>query len=170
MFGTVPHDHHRIRRGALNNYFSKQAIYKLEPVLYENLDKLMGQIKGYQKSGQILSLSDMLAGFSGDVIMVSRESWFVTRLSYAALGRFIDSYAKDYCFGTNMNLVEDPVAQRDWHSLWINISGSGALAKQFEIYGTIIRITPPWIAEYLDDRFRLFTRIFNVGFPFSRES
>lgn len=63
-----------------------------------------------------------------------------------------------------MELIYDPVAQQDWHSLWVNVTGSSPLVKQFEIYGTILNVTPPWIAQKLDERFRLFTKIFNVRF------
>lgn len=69
--GTTPHDHHKLRRSALTSYFSKSAIRKLEPLLYENLDRLMDQFKKYREAGEILNLSNMLAGFAGDVIMVS---------------------------------------------------------------------------------------------------
>lgn len=34
---TIPHDHHRIRRAALDPYFSKTSIRRLEPVITETL-------------------------------------------------------------------------------------------------------------------------------------
>ena len=40
MFATVEHDHHRIRRSAVNKFFSRAQISKLESVIRGLVDQL----------------------------------------------------------------------------------------------------------------------------------
>lgn len=138
MISTVSHDHHRLRRSALNPYFSSKAIRNLEPVLYKSIDKIVAQTHRNKDAGTVLNLSDMFAAFTGDVIM-------------------------DYAFGSNLGFLDDLTLQKDWHALWVNLTGSGALVKQFASFGTLLRVMPPWMAEKMDERFRLLGSLFNVG-------
>lgn len=138
MISTVPHDHHRLRRSALNPYFSKQAIRKLEPVLYESIDKVIAQTYRNKEAGTQLNLSDCFAAMTGDIIM-------------------------DYSFGKNLGFLDDMTLQKDWHALWVNLTGSGAMVKQFALFGTLLRVMPPWMAEKMDERFRLLGSLFNVS-------
>jgi len=48
MFGTVSHDLHRLRRGALNRFFSKQAITGVEPLIRELIEKLCARFERFQ--------------------------------------------------------------------------------------------------------------------------
>ena len=137
MISTTPHDHHRLRRQPLNPYFSKQAIRNLEPLLYQSIDKIIDQTQKCKAAGSVLNLSDMLSAFTGDVIM-------------------------DYAFGQNLGFLDDLSVQKDWHALWVNLTGSGAMVKQVPIFGTLLRVMPPWMAEKMDERFRLLGALFNV--------
>lgn len=137
MISTIPHDHHRLRRQPLNPYFSKQAIRNLEPVLYQSIDKVLQQTRSCVDAGSVLNLSDMFSAFTGDVIM-------------------------DYAFGQNLGFLDDLNVQNDWHALWVNLTASGALVKQVPLFGTMLRVMPPWMAEKMDERFRLLGALFNV--------
>ena len=47
---TVGHDHHRLRRGVLNPFFSKKAVTELEPVIQAKIDTLVGRFeKAHQR-------------------------------------------------------------------------------------------------------------------------
>ena len=138
MFGTIPHDHHRLRRAALNPYFSKRSISQVEPLLYQHVDKVVAKIQDAKSNGTVANLSDVFAAFSGDVIM-------------------------DYTFGSTLNLLEDDEGLKDWRTLWVALCESGALIKQFAIVAKIQRAIPPAITQWLDPRFRLIHSLVSVG-------
>lgn len=41
---TINHEHHRLRRSALNPFFSTQTVRKLQPVIEERVDALLGRL------------------------------------------------------------------------------------------------------------------------------
>ena len=44
---TNPHDLHKARRAALSPYFSMQSVRKLQSVIEEKANSLMGRFKGF---------------------------------------------------------------------------------------------------------------------------
>ncbi|TKA81274.1 hypothetical protein B0A49_00228 [Cryomyces minteri] len=68
IFGTIPHEHHRLRRSALNPFFSKQSIVKLEPIIQDKVDKLCDAMKGYIESGKPVELQTAYMALTLDVI------------------------------------------------------------------------------------------------------
>ncbi len=43
-FGTIDHDHHRIRRNAMNKFFSRDKISRLEPEMRQLVDLLCDKL------------------------------------------------------------------------------------------------------------------------------
>lgn len=68
IHGTLEHDQHRIRRAPLNPFFSKQKISALEPVIQEQVDKLVKRIEGFASSGAVLPIGTAYSAFALDVI------------------------------------------------------------------------------------------------------
>jgi cytochrome P450 len=66
--GTIDHDLHRIRRSALNPFFSKQAVMKLEPVIQANVNRLRDKLADSASTGTPVNMSDAFTCFSADVI------------------------------------------------------------------------------------------------------
>ncbi len=66
--GTLPHDLHRIRRAAINPYFSKASIRRLEPVITDTLDNLLSRLDAAAKSGEVVPLSTANQAVGFDVI------------------------------------------------------------------------------------------------------
>lgn len=64
MFGTNDHDSHRIRRAAVNPFFSKGAVRKLQPVIDERLDALLARFRGFQASSEPVILDFAFAAFT----------------------------------------------------------------------------------------------------------
>lgn len=64
----MPHDHHRSRRAALNPYFSKASIRRLEPVITQTLDNLLHRLDACAKSGEVLTLSTAYKAATSDII------------------------------------------------------------------------------------------------------
>ena len=46
-FSTVKHDHHKVRRAALNKFFGKASVRKLQPILDERVQCLIGRVRGF---------------------------------------------------------------------------------------------------------------------------
>ena len=79
--GTVPHDLHRSRRAALNPFFSKQSVRRLEPVLNQTLVKVLGNLSAAAKSGEPLNIHLLYNAATSDIIY-------------------------DYCFGDSPNNLD----------------------------------------------------------------
>src|SRR5436190_22646653 len=56
IVASAEHDKHRIRRAALNPFFSKAAVRRLQPVLDEKLDKLLARFADFQASERIMTV------------------------------------------------------------------------------------------------------------------
>ena len=46
IFSTTSHDQHRVRRAALNPFFSTASVRRLQPMVDENVAKLMERFRG----------------------------------------------------------------------------------------------------------------------------
>ena len=83
IFGTVPHDHRRLRRGTLNPFFSKKSVTSIETLIQDKVDKLCIALSNYADTGEPVELG----------------------LAYMALSLEIISH---YAFGKYFGLVEQP--------------------------------------------------------------
>jgi hypothetical protein len=66
--GTYDHKLHRLRRQALNPFFSKQSITKLEPVLSVMVEKLCSHLEEYRKSGKPLDVRFAYCALTTDIV------------------------------------------------------------------------------------------------------
>lgn len=66
--GTTDHDLHRLRRSALNPFFSKRSVARLEPVIQANVDRLCQRLADSSGTGQPVNLSDAFTCLAADVI------------------------------------------------------------------------------------------------------
>ena len=65
---TIPHDLHRNRRAAINPYFSKASIRRLEPVIFETLDNLLQRLDDAAKSGEVVPMSAVYKAVASDIV------------------------------------------------------------------------------------------------------
>lgn len=66
--GTIGHDLHRTRRAALNPFFSKQSIRRLEPIIHEALRKLLDRLSQHAKTGSPVKINLLYSALTSDVI------------------------------------------------------------------------------------------------------
>jgi hypothetical protein len=66
--GTISHDLHRTRRAALNPFFSKQSIRRLEPIFQEALWKVFERLSQHAKTGSPLHINMLYSALTSDVI------------------------------------------------------------------------------------------------------
>lgn len=67
-FTTVSHELHRIRRAALNPYFSKRSIAEYAPVIQSVVDKFCARLEEATGTGVLVNLKYAYAAVATDVI------------------------------------------------------------------------------------------------------
>nr|DAD54578.1 TPA_asm: putative tryptophan 6-hydroxylase [Fusarium equiseti] len=117
VFSTVPHDHHRIRRAALNPLFSRTAIKQLEPTIKCQMHELSRRLDSFCESGMVLDLGLAFTVFAADVISA-------------------------YCFGEPFGLLQDPDFAPEWVETVAAPSELGHLIKQFPWALGLFRLLP----------------------------
>ena len=67
-FGTVDHDLHRLRRGAIDRFFSKQKVAVLQPVIQRLADKLCMKLEKMRGTDEFVPIECAFDAFTMDVI------------------------------------------------------------------------------------------------------
>lgn len=80
-FGTIAHERHRLRRNAVTPFFSTASLRKLEPLIQDNISRLLAVFRRYQSTGEILPIRPAFSALTSDVIT-------------------------EYCFGISENYIE----------------------------------------------------------------
>jgi cytochrome P450 len=74
-FATISHDVHRMRRSALNPFFSKQKVQELEPVVKQSVLKLRQRLLQGADTGALINLYDATSGLTlGAIPLLTRFS------------------------------------------------------------------------------------------------
>ena len=69
IFSTVSHDQHRMRRGALNRFFSMASVRRLQPVLEDRLQALLHRFQAAKGTSEIIPLEYALGAFANGMRM-----------------------------------------------------------------------------------------------------
>ncbi|KAL3468561.1 cytochrome P450 [Aspergillus heterothallicus] len=123
-FSTVTHDHHRIRRAALNPLFSRTAIQRMTPRIQDRLQQLCQRLDEMCLFPQVIDLGLAFTVFAADVIT-------------------------EYCFGRTLDLVHSPNFAADWVEMVAAPSELGHLVKQCPWIVPIFRRVPRSIVRVL---------------------
>ena len=105
-FSTVPHDLHRLRRGALNPFFSVRSVTKLEPLIKSKVDKLCQRFEDHSKTGEIVRLDAAFMALTMDIIC-------------------------DYAFANDRRYLDEPDFKLLWKQTIVGAFEGGALSRQF---------------------------------------
>ena len=76
-----------MRRHALNGYFSKASIRKIEPLIQEDISRLIAIFRTYQKTEKPIPLKPAFAALTSDLIT---EYCFATQEGYIEAPNFND--------------------------------------------------------------------------------
>ncbi|MCJ1247251.1 hypothetical protein MMC30_004465 [Trapelia coarctata] len=115
--GTESHELHRIRRGALSNFFSKGSVQRLEPVVQSTIDKLVTRLEDRKGSNRAINVIDMFAAFTADVI-------------------------GQYAFARPFGYLDHPDFAPFWHKLMMDSSEISLLRKQFGWVESVVGSMP----------------------------
>lgn len=127
VISTVSHEHHRMRRGVLNSFFSKRSIVNLEPLMQEKIELLADKFKEAQQTGAIIKLDYAYAALSADVIT-------------------------HYCYGVSERYLEDHWPNND---LKDGLVGLGHFAHLFYFFPLLMHLTqnlPIWLIKIINPK------------------
>ena len=82
MIATISHDHHRIRRAFLSEFFSRRSILNMMPIIDRFLEKLCDRLGQFHETKTPVRLDNVLNAFTSDIIT-------------------------EYCYGSSWGFLED---------------------------------------------------------------
>ncbi|KAF5500515.1 Cytochrome P450 monooxygenase sdnE [Colletotrichum siamense] len=105
-FSTVPHDLHRLRRGALNPFFSVRSVTQLEPLIRSKVEKLSARFGEIAQTGEVVRLDAAFMALTMDIIC-------------------------DYAFANDRKYLDEPDFKMIWKETIIGAFEGGAVGRQF---------------------------------------
>lgn len=124
-FATASHEKHRMRRAALNPFFSTASVRRLQPLIEERLDKLMGRFAEFQDSSKSMTVSLAYAAFTNDVVM-------------------------EYAFARCDHRIEAKDFDPSFHDASIVGSTMGHMTKQLTWVLPLMQTLPDWVTIQLN--------------------
>lgn len=67
-FATLDHDHHALRRSAMNGFFSTRRVQQLEGRIRGHVKKMTERLLGYESTGEVVNLLYLASALTLDVI------------------------------------------------------------------------------------------------------
>ncbi|KAL3420072.1 cytochrome P450 [Phlyctema vagabunda] len=125
VFATVAHGTHRMRRTALNPFFSVASVRRLQPMIEERLDAFLGRFRDFQESGEVMTINLAFAAFTNDVVM-------------------------QYAFARSDHRLEAPDFDPSFHDASVVGSTMGHLTKQITWILPLMQSMPDWVTIRLN--------------------
>ena len=122
IFGTVPHELHRIRRGAVAPFFSKALVQQFEPSVQALIDKLISRLDNYKGTGTVINIVQMYPCLTTDVIC-------------------------QYAFASPYGYLDQPTFSPAWHKAVMEASEGYHFFKQFPWLEMMMRKIPVSIVK-----------------------
>ncbi|KAI1131072.1 putative cytochrome P450 [Nemania abortiva] len=117
IFGTVPHDLHKLRRGAINPLFSKTNVAAAVPMIFYHTDKLIARVKG----------------------QVARDGFAEMRANCLA---FTTDTVAQYSTGESRKLLDDEALAAQWRRSMTNLSNWTSVGRHFSWVLLLVLIMP----------------------------
>ncbi|KAK6432626.1 hypothetical protein LTR95_011207 [Oleoguttula sp. CCFEE 5521] len=120
------HDLHRMRRAALNPFFSKQAVVRLEArTIRAKIDKLCEKLKRYQETNEPVNLEHAFVAMTTDIMT-------------------------EYSFNQCYNHLDRPGFFPEYSKLLITTAESSNLFRYFPFIIDWLMASPPWLVAKMD--------------------
>lgn len=139
-FAAANFDHHRLRRGALSPFFSKQAIRALEPVINEKMHLLCDHARRAQRSGCLLELHTCFINLAVDIV-------------------------SQYTFGRDngFDTLQAPVLNDKWKKGVNGIFEMILVTRHFPWLYSLSRVLPVWLSAWICPTFKYINTIEKVS-------
>ena len=121
-FSSESHELHRARAATLAPFFSKAAVYQLEPIVQSVVDQLMARLRALRGTGSIVNMIDAFSCLTTDVI-------------------------SQYAFARPFGFMNDPEFSPHWHRVMMDLSENFHLFKQFGWLEPTMRSLPTSFAK-----------------------
>lgn len=128
---SVEHDIHRIRRSAINPYFSKAAISQLGYQVWEAFELMQAKLTERAEVGQVVNLGAALGAVTMDV---------VTR----------------YVYGESWNVLQTPDLGVRWNDVIIEGFNQAPLRKHIPAITFIMSAIPLWLTKRMSQNAEVF--------------
>ncbi|OJD34608.1 cytochrome p450 [Diplodia corticola] len=125
MIATVSQEHHRARRAPLNAFFSKQSVYKLEPMIRNAVSLLCSRFEEFRESKEPIVLNNAFSALTTDIIT-------------------------EYSFAKSAGMTLKPYFSPEYSKSLITTSEFSLLNKQFPFVLHLLRRLPDWLAVKLE--------------------
>ncbi|PLB40480.1 cytochrome P450 [Aspergillus candidus] len=136
-FGTPKHDVHRLRRAALNPFFSKRSIAQAAPMMQTQVDKLCDRLRReYAGTGKVLQMDWVWGCIASDIIV-------------------------QYCFGEGYGFLEAPEFRSPFIHALVDLLDGVHVVTQFPIVTELMNILPDWLVIMLQPRMKSVINFFN---------
>ena len=122
---TEKHDHHKLRRAALNPYFSTQAVTKLEPVIRAKVEILSSGLNLAHETGELVNLEVAIMALTTDIIT-------------------------EYAFATSYNHLAKPDFSPQWTKTMKGAGEASMLLRYVPFLVEPMKVSPPWLVKLLD--------------------
>jgi len=138
IFGTIDHDLHRLRRSALNPFFSKPSIAAIEPLIQAKVDRLCEALAEHIQPNTEVELQEAFMALTLDIISA-------------------------YAFGKSFGLLDQPGFSPEWKKAVLAMIESAIPNRHFPWMADIMMnlpfsvaaaISPP-VAFFLDIQKRI---------------
>jgi cytochrome P450 len=126
---TIKHDTHRMRRAPLEKFFSKRTIRELEPVLTSRIELYCDRLERHHKDGTIVSLSDLYAGLTMDII-------------------------SEYCFGIDPGCAKEPDYGKKYRDMLNGATMTALIFRHFHVLKRLANSLPPWLLLRMSPLFK----------------
>jgi len=115
--GAVSHDLHRLRRGALNPFFSKRSVYQMEWIVQDKIEQLSRRFEAAIETREVIRLDVAYMALTMDVIT-------------------------HYAFGKSYNHLAEDDFNLAWKETVVGGSANGAFLRQFPWLFPIMKLVP----------------------------
>jgi Cytochrome P450 len=126
-FGTISADLHRIRRGALNPFFSQQAVSKFSSHAQDIVDRFVRRIEACTERGESIPLSYAYRCVTVDIIT-------------------------EYIFGHQFNLLDRADWGREFYSAWRSLWELSPTIRQFPWMLDAFMAMPRWLTALTNSK------------------
>ena len=138
-FSTIPHAVHRMRRAALNPFFSKKSVNELTPVIQAKIQQLCTRLREFKGTGAPINMVHAYSAFTVDVIT-------------------------EYMFARSLDNLEAPNFDPSWHEAMMTASRMFNLGNQLPQIVTLSRLVPEWFVKAVNPAMSVLPRLAKVSY------
>ena len=125
IFGTALHEIHRLRRSAVESFFSKKSVTEFEPLVQEKVDDLCAALQRYADTQEVLDFGEAFHALALDVI-------------------------SHHAFGKAYGLVKQYGFAPSWKHMMYETMESFSIARHLPWLPAIFKILPPRIRSFVN--------------------